>query len=45
MKLNASDKTFKKDYIQTHQFLIGEYEQIKPKSHSNFLRAKVGHLE
>gem|GEM_PF-5182159 len=29
MRDNTSDQTLKKNYIQTYQFLIEEYEQIQ----------------
>lgn len=40
MRNNSSDKTLKNNYIQTYQFLIGEYEQIKLNSHPTFKRVK-----
>jgi transposase InsO family protein len=36
MKNNNSDQTLKSNYIQTYQFLIKEYEQVKQGSHPTF---------
>ena len=36
MRDNTSDQTLKKNYIQTYQFLIEEYEQIKAQKHPTY---------
>ena len=36
MRLNSSDQTLQKNYIQTYQFLIGEYEQVKAHNHPDY---------
>ena len=36
MRNNNNDKTLKNNYIQTYQFLIAEYEQVKAKKHPHF---------
>jgi len=36
MRINSSDDTLKKNYIQKYQFLISEYESIKAKSHEQY---------
>lgn len=40
MRNNTSDKTLKTNYIQTYQFLIGEYEQVKSGTHAIYDRVK-----
>lgn len=40
MRNNNSDKTLKNNYIQTYQFLISEYEDVKAKRHPVYLRVK-----
>lgn len=40
MRVNTSDKTLKNNYIQTYQFLISEYEEVKAKRHGTFKRVK-----
>lgn len=40
MRLNSSDKTLKKNYIQKYQFLVKEYEDVKAKKHPHFKLAK-----
>lgn len=40
MRNNNSDKTLKNNYIQTYQFLINEYEEIKAKRHPSYTRVK-----
>jgi hypothetical protein len=36
MRNNATDKTLKQNYIQTYQFLIKDYEQVKEGSHPDY---------
>lgn len=36
MRNNGSDQTLKKNYIQTYQFLIEEYEQVKARLHPEY---------
>lgn len=40
MRYNTTDKTLKNNYIQTYQFLITEYEEVKAKQHPVFKRLK-----
>jgi len=40
MRLNSRDETLKKNYIQTYQFLIDEYEQVKAKKHPQYFLVK-----
>jgi len=40
MRNNNTDKTLKNNYIQTYQFLITEYEQVKAKQHPSFKLVK-----
>src|SRR3954470_7630113 len=40
MRNNNHDKTLKNNYIQTYQFLIVEYEQVKAKQHPHFKYAR-----
>lgn len=40
MRINYTDKTLKNNYIQTYQFLISEYEQIKSKTHPIYKKLK-----
>src|SRR5580692_1826320 len=40
MRNNSSDKTLKNNYIQTYQFLISEYEQVKAKKHPTYKLVK-----
>lgn len=40
MRNNNADKTLKNNYIQTYQFLIAEYEQIKSKQHPVYKKVK-----
>lgn len=40
MRNNNADKTLKNNYIQTYQFLIGEYEQVKSKQHPIYKKVK-----
>lgn len=40
MRINSDDKTLKKNYIQTYQFLIKEYESIKEGSHPTYTQVK-----
>jgi hypothetical protein len=40
MKINTSDETLKKNYIQKYQFLIGEYELVKAKKHEKYRKVK-----
>lgn len=40
MRINSSDHTLKKNYIQKYQFLIADYELVKAKQHPAF--SKVG---
>lgn len=39
MRINSTDKTLKKNYIQKYQYLIEEYELVKNKKHPKFKRA------
>ena len=36
MRSNCEDETLKRNYLQKYRFLIGEYELIKAKKHSQF---------
>lgn len=36
MRSNSEDETLKRNYLQKYQFLMGEYELIKAKKHSQF---------
>ena len=36
MRINTNDTTLKSNYIQTYQFLIKEYEEVKSKKHPFF---------
>lgn len=40
MRSNARGETLKKNYIQSYQFLIEEYEQVKAKRHAKYQFAK-----
>ena len=40
MKINTSDETLKKNYIQKYQFLICEYELVKAKKHEKYKKVK-----
>lgn len=40
MKNNSNDSTLKNNYIQTYQFLIAEYEEVKSKTHPTFKKVK-----
>lgn len=40
MRINTNDKTLKSNYIQTYQFLIKEYEEVKAKKHPIFRYVK-----
>jgi transposase InsO family protein len=40
MRRNDRDDTLKRNYIQKYQYLIGEYEQVKRKSHPVFRFAR-----
>ena len=40
MRNNNSDKTLKNNYIQTYQFLITDYEQVKSGTHPIYKRVK-----
>lgn len=40
MRNNSHDKTLKNNYIQTYQYLVGEYEDVKNKRHPIYKRAK-----
>jgi len=40
MRNNTNDKTLKNNYIQTYQYLISEYEQIKAKKHPIYTKVK-----
>ena len=40
MRVNTKDETLKRNYIQKHQFLIKEYEQVKAKQHPRFRYVK-----
>lgn len=40
MRNNTQDKTLKSNYIQTYQFLIAEYEEVKAKRHKSFKYVK-----
>jgi transposase InsO family protein len=40
MRNNTTDKTLKTNYIQTYQFLIEEYEQVKSGTHAVYDRVK-----
>lgn len=40
MRNNATDKTLKNNYIQTYQFLVAEYEEVKSKKHSLYKHVK-----
>jgi len=40
MRNNSNDKTLKNNYIQTYQFLISEYEEVKSKKHPRFKYVK-----
>jgi transposase InsO family protein len=40
MRMNTQDETLKRNYLQKYRFLIGEYEQVKAKSHPKFRFAK-----
>jgi len=40
MRLNSKDETLKRNYIQTYQYLIKEYEQIKKKEHAIYKTVK-----
>jgi transposase InsO family protein len=40
MRNNTNDKTLKNNYIQTYQFLISEYEQVKSGNHKVYKRVK-----
>lgn len=40
MRNNSIDKTLKTNYIQTYQFLVAEYEEVKSKKHPTFKLAK-----
>lgn len=33
MRINSVDKTLKNNYIQTYQFLVAEYEEVKSRKH------------
>ena len=36
MRINTNDNTLKRNYIQTYQRLIKEYEQVKRKEHDEY---------
>src|SRR5262245_8692504 len=40
MRNNTQDETLKNNYIQTYQFLLGEYEQVKAGTHAVYKMAK-----
>ena len=40
MRNNSHDTTLKNNYIQTYQFLISEYEEVKSKKHPTFKYVK-----
>jgi hypothetical protein len=40
MRNNNTDKTLKNNYIQTYQFLIKEYEEVKLKRHPVYKKVK-----
>lgn len=40
MRNNSTDKTLKNNYIQSYQYLISEYEEVKLKKHKTFKRVK-----
>lgn len=40
MRSNSKDDTLKRNYIQKYQYLIGEYERVKSKSHKQFRYVK-----
>lgn len=40
MRNNSNDSTLKNNYIQTYQFLISEYEEVKSKKHPTFKKVK-----
>jgi hypothetical protein len=40
MRNNNADRTLKNNYIQTYQFLIQEYEQVKSKQHPIYKKVK-----
>ena len=40
MRINTSDLTLKKNYLQKYRFLINEYELVKQKKHTRFRYAK-----
>src|SRR5271169_6195022 len=40
MRINTSDQTLKKNYVQKYQFIMAEYEEVKAKKHPVYKRAK-----
>jgi hypothetical protein len=40
MRISSKDETLKKNYIQTYQFLIAEYEQVKAGAHPHYQLVK-----
>ncbi len=44
MRLNTSDLTLQRNYLQKYQFLISEYERVKRKEHPKFDKVKDFYL-